>query len=949
MGYGGALAMAQGPSQDDPSDAAAPRFGGYGWVRALVQAPGMILAEGRGELGEQALLQLVPLRPAADPEAAAAREDYVHMLARATALLNEAGEGAPFAHGFAPGPGGAGEAFWVLPWVEGAEAARPEGPAVESADALAGAATALLERLRRRHEAGLLDPLLSPAALVLSGPGRLEVLGLPLHLPADGLDAALPPAPAAPEEVGEPTPKGDLWRAGQALLAVARGVPGVPAGLQAILQRLAAPDPAQRYGAPEQALLELEALDTTLGAPSDLEHLATLALDTDQPSGEASGESLPTAPEDAVDEGEDLDDPDHEPDTSPEFPSPISQERGRSREPDTQPDPDPGEAAKAGPGPAGQDDRDLATVRVPFPKALKRQAEEELARERQGAGPVNAPSPLPEGETQLDLRRPAARPLKGVAFTQTVVDEYRAGGVDRSAEATLQDVPLHQLEGADEFPTMDEVGPRREASAWARARKDVPFDPTRTRSNQPRPPPAASPMGPRGTIVGVRLINDPTGLRASEDLPGMLPPPRMSDGAPRAEGLSEGLELPEGRALGASDSGSELFGPDPVGAGPEAYPPTDDLRLERAERAPPAAGPTARRPAWGEGPEGREGLPEIPVRPTIPNAPLPPLKGPTPAPMSPAPLPSSSGPGLLAAPPPSAPGYGRPTPPALTPALRAPQSAPPAPAAPVAGRRHLIPGALGFFMAGGLAAFALHYLQSTRNAPVVLEGMEPAAPAPHLEYSVSPANEVLLQASPATAVVVGELDGRPMGKTPLRFLVPPSLEAAILVAADGHEPQRVTLPVRGRIRTDLVPLDKGAPCQLTLAMEDPMDLEGVAAEVTPGPKHGIPGAAVVRAKGRHGAWLVRCPRLGGADPHPLSRRPTIRAAKLSIIGPSNATVFVDDKEIGVTPISVEVQTGFRKVTVEKLSASSERTERWIPVLGDTKVRMPKPRGEGEPE
>ncbi|CAN0592716.1 unnamed protein product, partial [Laminaria digitata] len=65
---------------------------------------------------------------------------------------------------------------------------------------------------------------------------------------------------------------------------------------------------------------------------------------------------------------------------------------------------------------------------------------------------------------------------------------------------------------------------------------------------------------------------------------------------------------------------------------------------------------------------------------------------------------------------------------------------------------------------------------------------------------------------------------------------------------------------------------------------------------------------------------------------------------LWVVGPSNATVFIDDKEVGTTPLKAEVPTGFRKIAVEKLSAANEKTERWVPIFGDTKIRMPRPRG-----
>ena len=140
-----------------------------------------------------------------------------------------------------------------------------------------------------------------------------------------------------------------------------------------------------------------------------------------------------------------------------------------------------------------------------------------------------------------------------------------------------------------------------------------------------------------------------------------------------------------------------------------------------------------------------------------------------------------------------------------------------------------------------------------------------------------------------------------------------------------------------------VPLADATPCPMELELPARVAVEGVAAEVShSGGKYSIPGAALLRAKVGEGAWLVRCPRLGGLDPHALPARALPEKAELWIVGPSNATVYVDGKEVGTTPLRVKVTTGFREVGVEKLSSGGKRATRWVPVFGDTKVRMPRP-------
>lgn len=934
-----------GHSPPSASDATRGRegtkYGPYTFFKELSQAPGMILAEGRDHEGGSVLLQLAPLRVAPDKATHAEREDYVHMVARATEQLAAHKDPAVLLHGVAHGLRGP-ELFWCLPWLDGAQRLGHAHDQVESADHLTQAATALLERTRQLHASGRLDPLLSAGGILLAPHAGVQVIGLGIHLPPEWLDEGLmTPGLLAPEERlrAEPTRSGDLWRVGVLLTELAGRLPRAPAGLVQVLERLSADSVKQRFSSPDEALIEVESLQNTYagdrgdfeasavdpaetpelqsvdfpalpktaqGAPreeqptvpsqdlpspppapesvevganaaSDLleeDLLGQATIGMDPRSAVRSDSEVEPAPVDEEDEEEEGDLNDSlDQDTSPQFPSPIGAERK-------------GPAARAALAKLGVD-KEQATVRFPFPAPKDSEPAQEASS---GVPPgrvthVAAPSQIPEGETLLEIRRPnRGATAASVAATNIVSGAYESTD---GSEFTVRDVSLEDLARADEFPTMDEVdrgaGNR---NAWDRAKKDPPFDPTRNRPGAGRALPSkVAPMGPQGTLVGARLINDPTGLRQINELPGMLPPPEMGhegSGPP----LAADPLLPERRPLMAPDNSG------PMPAQPHR-PSTQDL-------LPPAMGALAAAPP--------------PSQPMLQHGSNPPSALVAPPSLSPAPFPK--------------------------PAPAASVSTAPTPARGPS-RLNVVLGAIGFFVAGGLAAFFIPYLLGTHGTTDLSPGGSGAAPK---TYAITPANEVLLQASPASAVVVGEADGRVLGRTPLRFLVPPDLDAAILVAAEGHEPQRVMLPVRGRIRTDLVPHSDTTPCDLELKVPQGVALNAVSAELTMnGANHTVPGAALLRDEAGSGAWLVRCPRLGGPNPQTLTPHAPVTTVNVWVVGPSNATVYIDGEEVGTTPLRTKVKTGLRKIGIEKLSATSDKTERWVPIFGDTKIRMPRPR------
>lgn len=222
---------------------------------------------------------------------------------------------------------------------------------------------------------------------------------------------------------------------------------------------------------------------------------------------------------------------------------------------------------------------------------------------------------------------------------------------------------------------------------------------------------------------------------------------------------------------------------------------------------------------------------------------------------------------------------------------------------------------------------------------VVLGVAHLAQPGPLL---ASPAHEVVVDASPADAVVVSERDGRILGPVPQRFLVPPGTEPVVLIAAPGHEPARLVLPERGRVAANLTPLpavvDK---CALAVSEEDHHAYEGVAAQIDAGSRLVVRGAAVVRARTGAGAWLVRCPKLGGTGMLALERDPVPEVA-VSVVGPTGGDVSIDGGRLGRVPVEARVRGAF--VEVQVTTESGERISRWVPTLAPTEIQLPSSSG-----
>ena len=213
-----------------------------------------------------------------------------------------------------------------------------------------------------------------------------------------------------------------------------------------------------------------------------------------------------------------------------------------------------------------------------------------------------------------------------------------------------------------------------------------------------------------------------------------------------------------------------------------------------------------------------------------------------------------------------------------------------------------------------------------------------------VEVAVAPpSNELLLESEPAGATVIAEADGKILGKTPLRFLVPSSGAATVFLHASGHEPLRLDLPERGGIRAQLSRLEEPS-CAIALRSADGAALEGVGVELAAGERVTIPGAAVVRAKAGgevEGARVVHCPSLGGQADQVLRfhRKRQVRAVRVT--EPAGAAAYLDGEPIGRVPTVSRASASFVLLRVDDASGMSE--ERWVPAPRDIEVRMPTPK------
>ena len=860
------------------------RYGAYEVKRNLVRAPGAWLVEAEDDQGVRCILQLARCKPATDPEAKRDRKEYVEMIDAATQHLAKDRGIELLAHGSAEEKDGSLMLFWALPWPDGADTL---GHAqVDHPKQLTDMAVALLAQTAERHERGRLTPTLTEQVLILRPEQRPLQVGLPIHLPPGWLTSDLPSPRLAPEERdrAEPRLSGDIWRVGRTLRALGAHLTDTPTTLKECLDRMDAESLDERYPDAQGALTALETLRTELSAEDD-------ALD---------GPPLPSSS--AVEKSDDgvIDEP----------PLPRREDRAsREDRGDTQisiPRPMHGEVSgleglKNAP-PIGKDG---ATVRVSLSEADR----ESLFG--------------PESEQQTQLPTSRSRDLD----QDTVINRPipKAPSAAQSDDATLQDVSLSALVKEGGSGSMNRADPAKLPKApptrrtvWDKADAAV--------------PPPTKPVGPKGTVVGVRLINDPSGLRGQNDpkLPSLLPPPEI---------VKPGSEPSVDRR-----TAEPSVRPAPTTPGPSGTVPMAPVSVPGGAGAPMLPGPAITPMAPGQvghgpmvTPAGQVGLHGHPGY----AAPVPPLSGPPAGPGDGSMIPGVS---------PMGPGIPMPGADPYAPAQRRapgtgeiPRQKPRTKDVPVT---HVQSGSgisvmlgLIIFVAGVTCAIAA---QALLFPP---EESKPQAAAAVTAQTIHPAGEVLLQASPADAVVVSEADGQILGKTPMRFLVPKDSSYPILITAKDHEPTRLILPERGRLRTDLVPLEDRPPCRIQLKTPQAERLSAVAANVKVSETYRIKGAAVLRSSSGRGAWLVRCPSLGGTTVVGLKARLRPSTHRLAILSPPGASIAIDGQAEGKVPYRGEIRGRFVLVRAETVRSGA--SERWIPLFAPTRLKMPTPRGQAD--
>lgn len=741
-------------TEPTPSSTAAwvgATLGGFTIEASLVEAPGAWFFRGRDSSGRRALVQITPLKANRSGVT-----EFLRAVAAATTQLTQDPEVTVEHHGFERERGPGGALYWVLPWTGAAE--RLGQTKIRTSDELLAAARSLLERLIARHARGRLDPLLH-ADLIVARTGGADLLGIPVGVPEAWLDPAVVPPALAPEEraEGEPKRPGDLWRLGEALRALCRGVER-PDVFDEWLERMSEPAPEQRLSDATQALEELQ------GVGDDIQ------------AGRVSqaSQSLKSAKQ-----------------TLLETP------------------------------PAPRDSSDLEESTI-------------------------------DGRTLADVPRSALEETKNDQDIST--SDNQAFGEDMDGPPI--DRPLKPRDrAADEAPTM---WMDRGRLVEAAERRGV------------EPPPASSaseirPMGPKGTVVGVRLPEEDADPRAPG---GRSPATRVFDD-------------PAGPAVPARDftappnpSGNRVMGPGGTIAG-----------TSRSGGRPPSVGA--------------------------------PLQGFEPPSASPMPLHDPASEERFAHPVPS-----------LSPAQ--PQ--------------RLILTLIALVLLAVAAAAVVTILTPTKD--VIQAAPEVATPGVSSEIKsakVTPWNDVLLEALPASAQIVAVQDGRLLGPSPVRVLVPANVEVAVLITAPGYEPVQLVLPTRGRVTVHLTSTGGVLDCPVQIQAPGTQPLEVVGLDLQPKPSgYAIPGAVVMRSVEGHGAWLVRCATYGGQKRHHFVSRLSgpNGAVDLEVKTPVGASLTIEDKPASQIPGGQRISRGF--VQVEASLSPDQKVARWIPAFQDTVIELPRP-------
>lgn len=446
---------------------------------------------------------------------------------------------------------------------------------------------------------------------------------------------------------------------------------------------------------------------------------------------------------------------------------------------------------------------------------------------------------------------------------------------DANDDRTLTDVPIDgpridpavkpRATGADEAPTMwlkrEEVSRVRRGAGIESPVQDAPTQPPTA-----APPAAADaqPMGPKGTVVGVRLADDVVAA-------GRAPPTRVFDDP------------------AASPSGPPAPGPE-LAVGPAGTVANEPVPLK----------------AFGPGGTVAGEVPDFARSTSGVGAPLVAFE------RAPRPVPDPSDETSL--PPP-----------------------------PVPQPRRLALTVTALLLLAVVAAAVVQLLKPPKKDETV-RGRSRTVATRTGRRLVTPWNDVLLETSPATASIIGERDGRELGPSPVRVLVPEGDDVTVLVTAPGYEPVRLVLPSRGRVTVHLTSTGNVLDCPIEVAAPGRRPLEVVGGgKGGPNGKYDIAGAVVMRSTEGHGAWLVRCATYGGQKRHRFISRSTggPKTVEVQVRSPDKSQIRLVEGNAAARPIpaTLEAPSGF--VRLEGTLANGKKVQRWVPGFQDLAVELPR--------
>lgn len=217
---------------------------------------------------------------------------------------------------------------------------------------------------------------------------------------------------------------------------------------------------------------------------------------------------------------------------------------------------------------------------------------------------------------------------------------------------------------------------------------------------------------------------------------------------------------------------------------------------------------------------------------------------------------------------------------------------------------------------------------------------------------IRPDNQLELSSDPPGAEVIAEADGRLLGRTPVRMMVPSQTEVAVLVDAPERVPVRVVLPEHGALRVAL-PKAPAEYCEVQVETQPGVRLdEHRGTQSVPGTV-AVAAGAVFRRQGagrRVGARLVRCHSQadGRTDRLRIELEPA-RVYSLWLTGPAGLRATVDGRAVGPLPVSVQSEKSFLEVRIEDpADPTGRRLARWVGLAADTEIVMPSPSEEARP-